>query len=147
MLKYFFIAISIGLVYSQGCRSLNRCCDQRSDDCKVQLQETACYCDSFCVEHFDKRENVRKRRDCCDDYEQMCKSGELRQGPGARNDQPYQPSYPLPPPPPPPPQPSNNNQRYPPYIFNQESTQKPKRQKFLYDLPPLPPLPPLPRNW
>lgn len=47
------------------CAKINRCCEQRNDECSVQLNGTKCYCDIFC----DRSPNGW---DCCPDYWSHC---------------------------------------------------------------------------
>ena len=47
--------------------SLNKCCNQRDDDCYMIHYDTRCYCDVFC-----DRSQLQDNSDCCDDAVKTC---------------------------------------------------------------------------
>ena len=47
--------------------SLNKCCNQRDDDCYMIHYDTRCYCDIFC-----DRSMLQDNSDCCDDAIHTC---------------------------------------------------------------------------
>ena len=47
--------------------SLNKCCNQRDDDCYMIHYDTRCYCDVFC-----DRSRLQDNSDCCDDAVSTC---------------------------------------------------------------------------
>ncbi|VVC42592.1 BESS motif,Somatomedin B domain [Cinara cedri] len=60
------------------CAKINRCCDNRKDECSVPLNGTKCYCDTFCM----------NSTDCCPDYWTHCRNVEHPQQ-GAGKPEPY----------------------------------------------------------
>ena len=48
---------------------LNKCCNQRDDECYMIHYDTRCYCDVFC-----DRSMLQDNSDCCDDAIKTCSS-------------------------------------------------------------------------